>query len=338
MLARSVVRGGLVAAVAVLSWPAAHIAARASQKQDQKSIFVSVLDDAGKPVTDLTANEFALREDGKDCQIVNAGPAQAPLNVVLLVDTNNSAIRLTQNLHTAVLAFIKELHAGRPDAEIELMEFGQAPVATTPFITGDLLLEKALDRMVPKSGADSVLMEAIAQANGNLAKRPSPRRAIVSLNVDPSNEQLGDRTRIAQSFVKTGSELWALSLQQNDVTFTTAATDATGCTAVATAVRNGGNPDAPAVPCGENSSAAANATNVSASRNALLEDLARASGGTHDMIDAPTTMETVLRQWADALASQYEITYIRDAASAKVVQVGTTRTGVHLHASGFAPQ
>ena len=32
-------------------------------------------------------------------------------------------------------------------------------------------------------------MEAIVQANKNLASRPSPRRAIVTLNLEPSDEQ-----------------------------------------------------------------------------------------------------------------------------------------------------
>jgi VWFA-related protein len=315
MMARSLVRGAVVAAAAVLAWPAPSLGARADQQEGQKTIYVSVVDDSGKAVKDMTADEFALREDGKDRQIVSAGPAKAPLDLVVLVDTDNSAVRLTQDIRTAVLAFIKELHAVRNDAEVELMEFGQAPVPATSFITSDLDLEKALNKMVPKPGTDSVLMEAIAQANGDLDKRPTRRRAIVSLNVDPSNEQLGDRKRIAESFQKSDAQLWSLSVKQNDVSFSTRTSTASG-----------------------KSSASANATDVSASRNALLVDLGKASGGMHDMIDAPTAMPTVLKQWADDLTYQYEITYTRGGGSAKVVQIGTTRPGVHLHASGFAPQ
>jgi VWFA-related protein len=315
MRARSVACGAALAAAAVLAWTEAHVAARAEQPKGQKIIYVSVVDDAGKPVKDMTADEFALREDGKDRQIVSVGPAQAPLSVVVLVDTDNAAQRKTQDLHSASMAFIKQLHSVRSDAEVELMEFGQAPVPATSFITGDVQLESALSKMVPKIGADSVLMEAIAQANNDLAKRPSGRRAILALAVEPSNEQLGDRKRITQSFEKSSAQLWSLSVQQNDITYKTSASNNTG-----------------------GSSAAANANNVSSSRDALLLELAKASGGMQQYIASQAAMASILSQWADALTYQYQITYVRDANSAKVVQVGVTRQGVHTHASGFAPQ
>lgn len=306
----SVVRGAVLAGVAVLAWPAAHVAARGDQQEGQKTIYVSVLDDSGKPVKDMTADEFALREDGKDRKIVSIGPAVAPLDVVVLVDTNDSAMRMTQDIHNAVMAFIRELHSVRKDAEVELMEFGQAPVPATSFITSDEALERALSKMVPKPGADAVLMEAIAQANGDLEKRPSTRRAIVSVNVEPSQEELGNRKRIADSFQKSNAQLWALSVQSHDVTLSS---------------RKG-------------ASASANAGNITASRNALLQELSKASGGERNMIDAASAMENILKQWADDLTYQYQIVYTRDGGAAKVLQVGTTRAGVHLHASGFPPK
>jgi hypothetical protein len=70
----------------------------------------------------------------------------------------------------------------------------------------------------------------------------------------------------------------------------------------------------------------------------VLSQLATQTGGTHDNINTPSAIEGVLRQYADALTYQYEIVYKSPNKSAKVVQVGTTRQGVKLHASGFAPQ
>ena len=41
---------------------------------------------------------------------------------------------------------------------------------------------------------------------------------------------------------------------------------------------------------------------------------------------------------ADALTTQYQITYKRANKPAKIVQVGCARGGVKLHASAYAPQ
>lgn len=308
MNARFLTRAAAVAAMALIAVPSARVTAQ-QLPEGSKSIFVSVVDASGNPVKDMTPDEFAVREDGKDREMVGIRPAVDPLQIVVLVDTSDSAMRLTQDIHNAVMGFIKQVHAVRNDAEIELMEFGQAPVGT-PFMTSDADLEKALSRLVPKPSADAVLMEAIGQANGDLAKRPSHRRAIVSLNVEPSNEQLGDRKRIADTFSKSAAELWSLSLQLHDVT----------------------------ISARSKAGAAAAAGNITASRNAMLQELAKASGGERNMIDAQAAMANILKQWADDLSYQYEVIYRRPSGSAKVVQVGSARQGVHLHASGFAPQ
>lgn len=315
-------RAAAVAAMALLAAPSARVTAQ-QLPEGSKSIFVSVLDASGNPVKDMTPDEFAVREDGKDREMVGIRPAVDPLQLVVLVDTSDSAMRLTQDIHGAIMTFIKQVHAVRNDAAIELMEFGQAPVAT-PFMTSDVDLEKALSKMVPKPTADAVLLEAIAQANQDLAKRPSKRRAIVSLNVEPSNEQLGNPKRVSDTFSKSSAELWSLSLQAQGLSIGAASSKA-GYEDVSNA--NAGR-----------TSAAANAANITAVRNALLQQLSKASGGERNMIDAQAAMAGILKQWADDLSYQYEVIYRRPSGSAKVVQIGTTRKGVKLHASGFAPE
>lgn len=315
-MTRTWIRAVTVAAAAVLALPAVRLAARPGP-EGTKTLYVSVLDDSGKPVKDMTADEFAMREDNKDVQIVSIGPAQAPLQVVMLVDTSDSAVKLVQDIRTAVGGFIKQVHSVRSDAAIELMEFGQAPIPATHFTTDDTVLLAALNKMVGKPTVNAVLLEALVEANKELEKQPSPRRAVVSLNVEPSNETTQNSNPVLDAFRKSNAQLWSLSLQSRDIQIGAAATSTNG----------------------RPTSAAANAANLTSSRNAILQSFAKATGGYRDMINAQSAMADILKQWADALTYQYEIVYKRgDSKSAKVVQVGTTRQGVKLHASGFAPQ
>ena len=150
------------------------------------------------------------------------------------------------------------------------MEFGQAPIPATPFVTADDELSKALIKMVGKPGADAVLLEALTQANADLAKRPSARRAIVSLNIEPSNELSLNPNAVRDAFRKSGAQLWALSLQSRDISIKASETNNYGKT-----------------------SAAVNAGNLTASRNAILQDFAKATGGYRDTINAQSAMSDV---------------------------------------------
>jgi VWFA-related protein len=316
-----------VAIAAALALPATGLGAGSTQ-EGTKTLYLSVLDESGKPVKDMTADELVMREDGKDIQIVSVGPAQAPLHVVVLVDTSDSAVRLTQDIRTAIGVFIKHLHTVRQDAAIELMEFGQAPVPATHFTTDETVLLGALNKMVGKPTANAVLLEALVQANKDLDKQPGARRAVVSLNVEPSNELSLNPNPVRDAFRKTSAQLWSLSLQAQGIAIGAAAERAAGV--------NQGGRDASA--SAGRTSAAANAGNLTTTRNAILQDFAKATGGTREMINAPSAMADLLKGWADALTYQYEVVYKSANKNAKVVLVGTTRQGVHLHASGFPPQ
>ncbi len=180
-----------------------------------KTIVVGVTDANGKSVKDLTANDFRLREDGSDREITAVHLSEQPLQIVLLVDTTKAAMDLTQDMRTAVKDFVHYVHQAQPSAEIELMEFGQAAIPNTPFTREDGVLEQAMDKMVGKPDAASVLTEAIIRASNDLDKRPSPRRIILSFNTEPSDEQSREQPKkITEALKASLAQLWSVSLQR----------------------------------------------------------------------------------------------------------------------------
>jgi len=260
-----------------------------------KSIFVSALDESGRPVKDLTAAELRIREDGVDREVTGLKPAGDPLTIALLADTTQGASEYTRDIRDALSAFVRQVRAASPDAPITLMEFGQASITVIPFTTSTDDLDKGINKLVGKPNAASVLLEALIDASDHLAKRPSPRRAIVVLNMEPSDEQSREEPkRINEALRKSGAQLWAVSLQKGTMK----------------------NP----------------------TRDIVLNALTKNTGGNREFIVGQSALLPVLKSYADALTSQYELTYKRPNKSAQVVQVGTTRLGLKLHASGFAPK
>jgi von Willebrand factor type A domain len=287
----------------VLLVPAATVG---TQGGVDKSLYVSVLDESGKPVKDMVADDILIREDGADRQVVAVKPASQPLSVAVLVDTAQgnrvtdaygSAEEYVRDIRNSVGAFAKQLLGQSPNAVVSLMEFGQAAITIVPFTSNPVEFDKGINKLVAKPGVGSVLLEALAQANSDLEKQPSPRRAIVSLNLEPANEQSReDPKKIMDGFAKSGAQLWAVSVQRGGLKTPT--------------------------------------------RDMVLPNFTKSSGGQREYIVGISAVEGLLKSYADALTYQYEVVYKRPESNkpAKVIQIGTPRQGVKLHASGFAPK
>jgi len=277
----------------------------ARQGGADKSLFVAVLDENGRPVRQFTADDVLIREDGQDRTVVAVKPASQPISVAVLVDTAQGT-RVTdkygtpeeyvRDLRVAVGSFAKQLWLLSPEAQITLMEFGQAAVTMVKYTSDQAEFEKGVNKIVSRPGVGSVLGEALAAANKDFLERPSTRRAIVSVNLEPSDEQSFDNANpIKESFRKSGAQLWALSVQRGGL--------------------------------------------KNSKRDVVLNDFAKLTGGQRDFIVDIAAMENIMKAYANALAMQYEVVYKRPetAKAVKAVQVGT-RQGLKVHASGFAPQ
>src|SRR3954470_435429 len=189
-----------------------------------KSLFLSILDESGAPVKDLALGDILIREDNTDREVIAIKPASQPISVTVLVDTAQGARvadaygtpeEYTRDIRTSVSSFARDLLNKSPDAAVSLMEFGGAATTIVPFTKAFADFEKGVTRIVPKPGVGSVLMEAIVQANKDLSNRPSPRRAIVTLNLEPSDEQSREEPKlIIGAFRDSGAQLWSVSVQR----------------------------------------------------------------------------------------------------------------------------
>ena len=194
------------------------IAAGVFAQAADKKIYVSAIDASGKPVSGVTAEEFALREDGIDRDVTGMKPAAEPLSVALLVDTTAGTERYVVGIRAGLTAFVRELLAANPKHEIGLWEFGVAAQRVRDFTSDAATLEKSVGQIYGRSDAGAVLLEGIYLASEALAKRPTPRRAIVVFNVEPSVEMTERQPQqINESLMKSRAQVWTVSLQRGVV-------------------------------------------------------------------------------------------------------------------------
>ena len=219
-------RAALLAALAAIGlvMPARVPAAASVPAVAEKSVFVSVLDGNGRPVKDVHLGDIVLREDGQDREIVTIKPATQPLSVAVLVDTAQGArVRdaygtpeeYVRDLRVSVAAFAQQIFLLHPQASVSLMEFGQAAITMIGYTSDAAEIDKGVNRIVSRPGVGSVLGEALEAANKELAKRDSARRAIVSINLEPSDEQSFENAgSLKDAFRRSGAQLWSVSVQR----------------------------------------------------------------------------------------------------------------------------
>ena len=287
-------------------------------EQDEKILYLTVVDQAGKAVKDIKTDEVLVREDNQDREVVSVKRSTAPLAIVLLADTTKGAgegsmmggrgalggvglsgsfsTELIRDIRVAFSTFVKDLAAASPESQMELMEFGQAAITVTKMTSNVPDLEKGIARLFPKPNAASVLLEAIIEASKSLTKTKTPRRNIVALNVEPGDEQSEQNIRkLHEELSKSHANFWAVSIQPG--------------------------------------------TNMNSVRGLVLETLTANTGGRREFIHAQSALEAMMKNIVDNLVNQYEVTYKRPGGGkAQGVLVGVRRDGLKLYANRIPPQ
>lgn len=213
----SVARVCLVAIPSILLASAGPPAAARGQTPETKMALVTVVADANGPIRDLTAKDFVVIEDNQKRGVATAQLAEEPLSIALLIDTSQPPLGTqypTQDVRTAVAAFVKAVHARSPDAKISIADFGGAAVTRVGFTSNAAELDAAIGKILPNHQSQAVMLEALVDAGKRLGEQPAPRRAIVSLDFN-SSEGSAERSMKAavEATHKSGVTLWPVSIR-----------------------------------------------------------------------------------------------------------------------------
>jgi hypothetical protein len=206
----------VVAAVALLG-----SGVDAAVRQTDRTIYVSAVGQNGMPVTDLTATDFAVTEDNVVREVGGIGKATEPVYYAVLVDTSlgsggsdqSNANNLLPYLRESLSGFVKVVLTAAPDSKIMVMSFGGAATVRQDF-TSDLAVVEPVVAKIANVSSEPVLGEALSEASKQLAKVPSKRRVILSINREPTSEGGRVENRLVASDVeKGGVSVWGISVR-----------------------------------------------------------------------------------------------------------------------------
>jgi len=288
-----------------------------ADQKGEKTVYATAVDQNGQPIRDLTAQEWLIREDGADRPIVGVKQATDPMQVIMLVDITQPTRESINDVRTGVLAFVHKLLGGSPSSQISIMAVSGTPTMLVDFGKPVADIEKAATRIFQDQNSGTVFLEAIQESGKRLAKAPLQRRVILTVNLDgfPELSQLQPQN-VATSVLQSNASLWAVSYRNNATT--------TASTVAGNDIQHG--------------SSGVGSGNLGQARDLVLTNLSAQTGGIRLTVAVASALETSLTQIAEALLSQYAITYSRPEGSPKVVQAAIARPGGHVLIARQAPK
>jgi Ca-activated chloride channel family protein len=231
---------------------------------------VSASDTLGKPVRDLTVEDFVLEEQGRPQAITSLGePGKVPTEIALLFDVSGSTLAKFNFEQQAAVRFIKEVL--KPADAVSVFSIGTTPklvksrtASSEEAITGLMSLASA---KVPTAFFDTVVEAALY-----LSKTADPGSRRVLIVISDGEENYSEHYKLDDALRE---------LQKNDCLFYSI------------------NPSGQALKLNE----------ISIKGQSVMESMSSQTGGKAFVPERIEDLEAVFRQIAEELQAQYLLGY-----------------------------
>jgi hypothetical protein len=272
------------------------IAPAAPAATDPQKIYVAVADSKGRPVKDLSAADFRVAIDDAVQEIISVAPATEPLSIVLLTDRLGLAAAYTPFDLARSLRTFVKTVTSAVAGSHFALTTFDGPVVR---VTSFGYPPAELDKTLGRLSTvspDSALRDAVLDVCRMMRAAPTARRAIFTVFAGYKPDTSTVRTDNAGEALRLCGASWWVIEARTT---------------------------------GENSSG-------NNERDALVDRGSRLSGGMRDIVASAVGIDTMAKQMAELIASQYEVTYAPgggDRASARKVMVA--RPGLKVYAPGW---
>jgi len=286
-------------------------AEREARQTTTRAIFASVTDKNGRPVMDMEAAEFEVREGGK-LQKIAVRPSATPLRVALIV-----ADQGTGTFQGGALRFCEALLG---QGEISIVSLIVQPEKLVDFSSGADALRGGLQQLARRGVSNQTgaqLLETILQAAKDV-KRDKTRPAIVVMRSGGEAPPSVRADQVRAAIRDSGAILYIASTASNTSPGRGLATGDEAASLNRFYSQERGSDEA-------------------LSLATVLDGGSKETGGRQIAV-AGTSVVPAMQQIAAELGNQYEITYTLPAGTkpGDRVEVASKRRGVTVHAPSWA--
>jgi VWA domain-containing protein len=238
----------------------------------ERAMTVSVVDENGAPVPDLGIPDFIIREDNVAREVLRVTPAAEPMHIALLIDTSRAARDNVVHYRTALPPFVTALvnaNASGGKNQVALLAFGERPTVITDYTSSVTELQRGINRLWALDDTGAYLLDALYEVTQGFAKREPRRPIIVAITQEGREFSYRQYDQVLGPLRESGAPMHALMIGRPS----TALDDETR------------------------------------SRNIVLDEGPRATGGSREQLLTPMALDAKLKQLANLLTHQYLVTY-----------------------------
>jgi VWFA-related protein len=174
-----------------------------------REVYVSVLDNKDVPVPGLTIADFTVREDGAPREVLRAGPATAPMQLILLVDDSEALTPALQPMREGLTKFVEKLQG---HAEIGIVTVGERSTSLVPSTTDVNALKRGINRIFARSGSGAYLLDGIQDTSQGFEKRKADRPVIVAVTMEGVEFSNLQYENVLKALDASGATLHVLSV------------------------------------------------------------------------------------------------------------------------------
>jgi VWFA-related protein len=291
----------IIAALAL--WSGSVLTAPGSSQSPVQMLYATVTDGQKAPVLDLTASDFVVKEDGRDCVVSSVERASQPMHIALLIDDSGTGI-----FHFG-LNGLGELLQDR--AQLSLGIITNQVQKVFDYTPDSRVWRAGFERtgVRPATPEGGQLLEGIFTSAKELRRREARRPVIIALTVGGEEQSPLPASQVLDELRKSRASLHVVYVNSPTVR--------------------------PARPAGRPADLLEGNFNLSR----VLGDGPRESGGRNREVLAMNAVSVAVHQVARDLLSQYAITYTPapGRSSPQRVQVAVRRSGVTVLAPSRAP-